>query len=160
MAYDSTEDTKSHIAIVQMLIGEFCSGLLVRGMGHDKDKLSGPFKEALDIWTPRLKNTQFGSKEYEAARAAMGFFIQEHYAKNRHHPEHFDNGMAGMTLVDLVEMFMDWVASTKRHKNGHILHSIEALGERFGYPPMLKQIFINTAESMLPFLGNPEERNE
>lgn len=157
MVYDSRKDSQEHILLVQVLLGEFCTALALRGIEHDKDKLGGEFKDALDHWTPKLKEMEFGSDEYEVGRAAMGFFVEQHYKKNRHHPEHYKHGMAGMTLVDLVEMFMDWVASTKRHKDGHILKSIEALEERFGYPPMLKQIFINTAESMLPFLNYEEE---
>ena len=70
--------------------------------------------------------------------------MAHHYETNRHHPEHFTNGFKGMNLVDLVEMFCDWVASTSRHKDGDIYNSIQQNKGRFGYSNELEMIFINT----------------
>ena len=44
--------------------------------------------------------------------------IDHHYANNRHHPEHWPNGINDMTLMDLIEMLADWKAATARNKNG------------------------------------------
>jgi hypothetical protein len=54
--------------------------------------------------------------------------------------------LKGMTLVDLVEMFCDWYAATKRHEDGSIMKSIEINKERFNISDDLVNIFINTAE--------------
>jgi len=40
--------------------------------------------------------------------------LEHHYALYRHHPEHFQNGIDDMNLIDLVEMFADWKASSER----------------------------------------------
>ena len=37
--------------------------------------------------------------------------LQHHYQKNRHHPEAFERGVDGMTLVDLVEMVCESTTS-------------------------------------------------
>ena len=50
-----------------------------------------------------------------------------------------------MTLIDLLEMFCDWKASTLRHNDGNLLRSIETNAERFKIDSQLTQILINTA---------------
>jgi hypothetical protein len=51
-----------------------------------------------------------------------------------------------MTLMDVVEMFFDWMAAVERHDNGDINRSIEINKDRFGYDDMIASIFRNTAE--------------
>ena len=51
-----------------------------------------------------------------------------------------------MNLVDLVEMFCDWKASSMRHIDGNLLKSIDINASRFNMSSQLKQIFINTAK--------------
>ncbi len=45
-----------------------------------------------------------------------------------------------MNLVDLIEMFCDWLASTQRHADGDIYKSIEISRERFGLSDDIVQI--------------------
>ena len=56
-----------------------------------------------------------------------------------------------MTLVDIVEMFCDWRASSMRNKNGNLLKSIETNAARFRIDSQLEQIFVNTAKSIDEF---------
>jgi len=42
--------------------------------------------------------------------------IEHHYKNNRHHPEHFNNGIDEMNLVDLIELLCDWKAASERNK--------------------------------------------
>ena len=81
--------------------------------------------------------------------AAMKPALDHHYAANSHHPEHYEKGILGMSLLDLIEMLCDWKAATHRHKDGDIRRSIEINQQRFGYSDSLKQIFLNTV-SVLP----------
>lgn len=68
---------------------------------------------------------------------------------NRHHPEHTELGIAGMTLTDLVEMLSDWKAATQRMADGgDLMRSIAVNQERFGYSDELRAILENTAEEM------------
>jgi hypothetical protein len=56
----------------------------------------------------------------------MGDGLKHHYSHNRHHPEFFgEDGVDGMTLVDLIEMLADWKAATERHDDGDLAKSLE-----------------------------------
>jgi hypothetical protein len=116
-----------------------------RAYWHDQSKLLEPERSVFDEYTPKLKNSTYGSQEYKTYLENMKTALDHHYKTNSHHPEHFENGMSGMTLMDIVEMFFDWMAAVKRHDNGDINRSIEINKDRFGFDDMLASIFINTA---------------
>jgi hypothetical protein len=49
-----------------------------------------------------------------------------------------------MNFVDLMELFCDWYAATKRTKNGDIHKSIDISAKRFNINPQLVKIFKNS----------------
>jgi hypothetical protein len=51
-----------------------------------------------------------------------------------------------MNLIDLLEMFCDWYAATKRHNDGNIYKSIEINRKRFAISDQLADIFLNSVE--------------
>ena len=114
---------------------------------HDMSKLFDPEKDLFDEFTPRLRETDYMSDEYKTALEALKPALDHHYANNSHHPEHFENGVSGMTLVDLLEMFCDWKAASMRHESGDFLMSIVANKDRFGISTELTDILMNTAEA-------------
>jgi hypothetical protein len=142
--YNSANDTHEHINKVLEFIGKLIYALEVRQDGHDMSKLLTPEKTVFDEFTPKLKDCTFGSEEYKDYLAAMKPALDHHYAANRHHPEHFPNGVQSMNLVDLCEMIADWKAASMRHADGDITRSIETNQKRFGYSDELKQILANT----------------
>ena len=90
----------------------------------------------------------------------MAPFLDHHYKHNRHHPEHHEDGVFGMNLIDIVEMFCDWAAATMRHSDGDLARSIEINTERFDLDPQLTAIFQNTLLRFheLDWKGPQEER--
>ena len=149
MSYDSTADTKAHIMVVQDLMEEMIGDLRYRSALHDSSKLEDPEKAMFDRVTPLLRESTYGSPEYKAILAEMGEGLAHHYAAASHHPEHFERGVRGMSLLDLVEMFADWAAAGKRHADGgDIRRSIEINQERFGYTDELADILRNTADEL------------
>ena len=144
--YDSREDTSRHIARVQQLLSHVQEELRARGEAHDHSKLVAPEKEVFDVVTPLLKGLTYGSDEYKASLADMKPALDHHYAENRHHPEHFENGIDDMTLVDLIEMLCDWKAATERHANGDIFKSLLHNAERFGISEQLAKVLENTVK--------------
>jgi hypothetical protein len=55
----------------------------------------------------------------------MGDGLKHHYAHNRHHPEFFgEDGVDGMSLVDVIEMLADWKAATEHHDDGDLAKSL------------------------------------
>jgi hypothetical protein len=144
MEYDSSKDTLLHIRRVAALLHTACSDLIVRSAKHDASKLHSPEKEVFDRFTPLLKETTYGSEEYNGYLSEMKVALDAHYAVNSHHPEHHKDGIDGMDLLDLVEMLCDWKAASERHDDGDIYKSILTNKERFGMSDQLVRIFQNT----------------
>jgi hypothetical protein len=146
--YDSTHDTLEHIRKVQGRISEVQGHLHDRAMQHDLSKLKEPEKSGFDILTPRLASLVYGSDEYRAALAEGKPTIEHHYAHNTHHPEHYPNGIAGMSLLDVIEMLCDWKAASERTKQGSILASLEHNRVRFELSDQMYHILINTCKEL------------
>lgn len=176
--YDSRPDTLQHIRRVQSLLADVLANLVQRAIVHDKTKLESPEVEVFDRETPYLKNLTYGSDEYKAALKRLGKGLEHHYANNRHHPEYwaFDElrGPGGsvwpeqvtdgtairqMSLLDLIEMLVDWKAASERHEDGDIWMSIEQNAERFGYDDQLLSVFKSTVRE-LGWLDKPMTEEE
>lgn len=144
--YSSIPETLDHQQRVGILIDTLAADLDNRAETHDASKMESPEVETFDEYTPKLRNSTYGSDEYKGFLASMGDGLAHHYAHNRHHPEHFDDGIDGMTLVDLIEMLADWKAAGERHANGSMARSLEVQQGRFEIGDQLQRILTNTAE--------------
>ena len=143
--YDSRPDTWEHIHKVQRYLLGCVSELVGRAHRHDQSKLVDPEVSVFDEFTPKLRDSTYGSDEYKAYLVGMGEGLAHHYEINDHHPEHFDGGIADMDLLQVLEMLCDWKAATERHADGDLGRSIKQNAERFGYGPELEQLLTTTA---------------
>ena len=141
-------ETVKHIQSVRSFLYLMIEELDRRAREHDQSKLESPEAEIFGEYTPELAKTKYGSPEYAALLEKVKPATDNHYAKNRHHPQHWPNGVNDMTLVDLVEMLCDWKAATARNKDGNIRTSIDINQKRFEMSPQLAQIFHNTVREM------------
>lgn len=146
---DHTPITIAHIKRVDALLGRFIQALVERAVTHDSSKFteveSGPLNE-LQALIERDGHVAFGTPEYKQRGEVLNrTMLPHHYQHNRHHPEHFANGVAGMNLVDLVEMFMDWRAACER--GGDDAMNLSYVVQKYGIPPMLESILRNTADA-------------
>jgi len=148
MDYDSTNDTIAHIRRVQELLTEMMGKIEKRLIVHDASKLEEPEKTCFDEFTPKLKASTYGSDEYKKFLEGMGVALKHHYQNNSHHPEYHQNGLNGMSLLDLIEMLCDWKAATERHANGSISKSIELNKARFSIDAQLADILNNSVKEM------------
>lgn len=139
-------ETYKHIEKVREYIQLFINKLYARGLEHDRAKLENPELEVFTEYTPKLSELTYDSPEYRECLEKMNGALQHHYAQYRHHPEHFDNSINDMNLIDIVEMFCDWKAASERQLDGNLLKSIEKNANRFNMDPQLKRILINTAK--------------
>ena len=146
---ETIKQTQQHINNVENKIELMICLLKDRAMNHDKSKLEEPELSIFQEYTEKLKTSTYGSDEYKSFLKEMQVALDHHYKNNRHHPEHFENGIDGMNLIDLVEMFCDWKAATERHDNGDIFKSIEFNTKRFNLNPQLVNILNNTAKLFL-----------
>jgi len=137
-------ETLQHVREVQKRLNHVIAHLIVRGETHDATKLLEPEMSAFARVTPLMKGTEYGSPEYRAQLASIRPAIDHHNAHSRHHPEHFENGVWDMTLIDVTEMVCDWCAAALRNRNGNILKSAEKCFERFEIDDQLAAIIMNT----------------
>lgn len=171
---DCIRDTKEHISQVREFMLMFAQELIQRALVHDQSKLESPEVEIFTEYTPKLRNSTYGTDEYNQNLNVMIQALEHHYTHNSHHPEHYkkyvcngcfkefkvfpegrcdicgygqfqeESDISQMNLADIVEMICDWKAATLRHADGDIYKSIEINKDRFRYSDDLKDIFTNT----------------
>jgi hypothetical protein len=146
MSYDSRPETWDHIHEVQSRLRQVANDLLDRAHEHDQSKLYSPEVEVFDEYTPKLKDSTYGSDEYKSFLKGMGVGLKHHYAVNDHHPEHFEDGIHEMNLVQLIELLADWKAATMRHADGDLDRSISQNADRFGYDDTVEALLRRTAQ--------------
>lgn len=164
-------ETLKHIRRVRQLLDGCIADLIRRGGCHDNSKLEEPEKSVFEEYTAKLRGCTYGSGEYKGFLAAMKPALDHHYANNAHHPEFHGlhiciqcgvddriepctcggprrADVSRMSLLDILEMLVDWKAATERHADGDLAKSIEINQKRFGYSDELKAILTNTAQAM------------
>jgi len=140
---DYMNETKLHIKKVQVYMLYVTDELERRARCHDASKLCDPEKSIFIENTPNYKRVTYGTKAYREHLSRVQKAIDHHYAHNSHHPEHYPDGIRGMNLLDVVEMFVDWFAVSEQNHND--LNKVIKLNkQRFGYSDDLEQILLNT----------------
>jgi hypothetical protein len=145
MQYDSEPETREHVRQVAERLKSVCTELRDRGYFHDASKFGPNEKPYFDKVTPKLKTLTYGTDEYRASLREIKPALDHHYANNSHHPEFYPNGIAGMDLLDLIEMYCDWSAAMLRDAGGIDDDELwRRRAERFGIEPQLLSILRNT----------------
>jgi hypothetical protein len=141
--------TLRHIKRVNELLGEFAIELITRGNIHDDSKFDpeelNPLQEMQDL-VDREGQAPYGSDEYERRRQLLKPMLDHHYAYNSHHPEHTTKGINGMSLFDVVEMSLDWIAASER--GGEAVVGLTSSQERFKIDNQLMDILKNTYDTL------------
>ena len=120
---------------------------MTRGNQHDLSKYES---EEFPVYAGQIDEFEkhfYGSDGYNKAKAAIRPATEHHFKHNRHHPEHFPNGIEGMNLVDLLEMLCDWKSATENHPQhpGDLKTSFAVATKKYKISPQLNQILYNTA---------------
>lgn len=140
----SDVETHKHIHEVSKNIWKLIVELGKRAELHDASKFEEPERTIYASGLPLLGKTEYGSEEYKELLNKVKPAVDHHWAHNRHHPEHWAGGINEMDLIDILEMIADWMAATKRNKNGNIHRSIDMNTQRFGMSPQLVALLKNT----------------
>lgn len=135
-----------HKLYVFISLLKFSFKLIWRAVIHDASKFTKLESEQFIKYMDQLYTSQYGTERYNKLLIEMDPAIKNHYKNNSHHPEYYKNKIQGMNLLDLVEMFYDWETSTKKHKTGDIIKSIEINRKRFNISNDLCEILKNTAK--------------
>lgn len=146
---DSTPDTMAHIAKVRNYLYQTSDNLVDRGQVHDQSKLESVEKPGFDRVVGALEGLTYPSDEYRDALKAADLkpTLEHHYANNRHHPEHYPNGINDMTWPDIEEMMCDWKAASERMLNGgDFAASMVHNRQRFEIDNQLFGIMVNSCK--------------
>lgn len=141
-------DTHKHINRVRHYMWKAIDRLIKQAEEHDASKLESPEIQGFAASEVNLAKCRFPSPEYDASIENLKATLAHHYAHNRHHPEHWPNGVNDMTLLDLVEMICDWKAATERQLDGNIRKSVDYNAKKHKFSPQLQQIFENTVREL------------
>lgn len=141
--------TRTHMQRVSELLGEAAIEMIKRSAIHDRSKLEAvelePQQRLQDV-IARDGHAPFESEEYKRRFETLRPMLDHHFANNSHHPEHYADGVNGMTLFDVIEMFFDWKAASERGEEASM--NITKACERFKVSPQLESILRNTAATL------------
>jgi uncharacterized protein DUF5662 len=155
-------DSRAATLLHSLRVGDVMVTMLQEGMRravqHDLSKTRPPEVAAFDRQSARLKDLEYGTPAYSNSLVDLGEALEHHYAVNRHHPQHFEQGIDGMTLIDLLEMLADWRAATERMRpgTGDLRTSIAINAQRFGISEQLVNVLLSTAEHF-GMIDTPEQ---
>lgn len=123
--------------------------IMRRAIVHDNSKFTAEEADAYEKAFPDLQRYAYGSAEFNEVLATIKPALQHHYAVNDHHPEHFENGIEGMGLSELIEMLCDWLAASERSQTP-FYSGFERNKERFHIDNQLFTVLHNTVKWATP----------
>lgn len=141
--------TLNHIYQVQNLLGKCISELQDRLINHDKSKIYSKELLGFSNLPKDIKEIKYGSQEYQEVLEKLHDTLDHHYSSNRHHPEHFKNGINDMHLIDILEMTVDWICASQRSQDGNPFSSLSIQQKRFNMDPQLTRIIENTIKHLI-----------
>lgn len=136
------EDLNNHKELVRVLLNNLAENLKHRGIVHDNSKYDAEEAEQFEtISDIRREDFETYEEWFNTTKPMLDKALKHHYENNRHHPEHFKNGVEDMNLLDVLEMVVDWEASASARNT---TLDPEYSFKRFGISPQLQKIIINT----------------
>ena len=143
-----------HRLSLQVGIQRITDELFGRAIKHDIDKLKEENFEVFYLAQKNFANVKFCSDGHKKAMESLKPAIDEHYKVAEHHPQHHENGVNGMTLIDMLEMLVDWKSANVAYCNGGtFIESMKSNKERFNIDDQLFSVLVNTARH-LGYLGD------
>lgn len=97
-------ETWKHINTVMQLLASAQIELMRRQFTHDQSKLRPPEVSTFTEYTPKLKESTYGSDEYKEMLTEMAPALNYHYAHNRHHPEYFKECSESEELNEFIDL--------------------------------------------------------
>jgi hypothetical protein len=135
-----------HKEQVAVMLAKFSAELAYRAAVHDNSKFNSTEFDDCSENVLEFNKYPFGTPEYDALREKLKNAIVYHRERNRHHPEHFENGIDGMNLIDILEMLVDWKSASTRSPEDSLRKGLPLLKEKYNISPQLLKILENTAK--------------
>lgn len=130
------KDTAKHIDNVIRYMRSIINHLADRANEHDESLLIEP--EASEFSKIGGVNSLFNTKHVPQ------YILDHHYRNNTHHIEHYNEGIVGMDLLDIIEMLCDWKDLSKRH-DVDLIDYIKSNQAEYQYSDEMCSVLCNTA---------------
>lgn len=137
------EDFERHRDCVNDNIYKCSNELMGRAEVHDFSKLAESELSGYAWATKKLNDYPYGSPERKEIFDKFKDCVDIHYKNNDHHPEHFENGVNDMNLIQILEMICDWKGAAEC-RGGNIDDTITSNKDRFKIDDQLWSIIMNT----------------
>lgn len=152
-ALNTVNEIFKHKKSVKEKLNFLSEELADRAEHHDDSKLKKPEIGWL-IEMDKEPIFKYGTPEYFEKKKKWQKFFDHHYALNRHHPEHFIQGVQGMTLIDLCEYCCDIISYFAEMHPKQAIQTVEQQQSRFGFDEQLTQVLKNTLIDYFTWVGN------
>lgn len=156
-ALNTINSIQKHKDSVKEKVAYLSNKLKERADKHDDSKLETPELNWL-IDMDREPRYTYGTPEYFEKMKRWKKFFEHHYKHNRHHPDHFMNGIHDMNLVDLCEYCCDIISYYDEMHPEDAIKTIQAQKERFGFDNQLTDVLKNTLLDYFTYLGSFEPK--
>ena len=143
--------TLQHKENIATLLAKFAAELTYRSAVHDNSKF---FPDEFDILSDNVCDFNkylFDTKEEQDLRERLLPASILHRKRNRHHPEHFENGIDGMNIIDLLEMLCDWKSASTRVSGDSLRKGLPILKKKYNISSQLLKILENTARDFMMY---------
>lgn len=139
----------------------FAFELLKRGGGHDNSKLQEP---EISGWKQMDQEPRYnyGTKEYFDKLNKYHWLMEEHWSKNRHHPEYWEINKDDKSrdLIDILEMLADWSSYKDKVSYSEASRMIEKQSERYNLSDEMRDLLLNTLTNYFVSFGNLDNKEE
>lgn len=142
------KDTKIHQSRVSIILSKLGKELVKRGKTHDYSKFQTPEKEFYSEYHDKLDEAPFGSEMYQYYLKQMQPGVTHHYQVNDHHPEHFENGIVDMDLIQMLEMLAD-ITAVSVDKGTDVIAFLPKFMKEKDIPENFYTILRNTLQHIL-----------
>ena len=132
-----------HTFGVRSRVTRICTALMTRAITHDNSKYSENELDDHISMAEEMDGIKYGTDAYYAIKRKYETLSAEHFANNRHHPEHHPNGLNDMNLVDVIEMLCDWLTGSE-NTGTPVERSLEINEKRYNVSPQLMKLLRNT----------------
>lgn len=139
---DYLHELVSHKKLVGHYLNQALYKLIRRAIEHDMSKFGPEEFWPYAYQLPRFREVEYGTPDYQECIKAIRPAIDHHFQQNRHHPEHFPEGIGGMNLLDVLEMVCDWMAASQRGGGGPLRLDLQQ--KRFGIDDQLQGLIERT----------------
>lgn len=156
MGENTSEIISKHQAGVQLKLERLILELNKRCRTHDNSKLQEP---EYSLWKKMDEEQRcpYGTKEYFDKIERNKKVFDLHYKNNNHHPEHYENGILDMDLVDIMEMLCDWISYKDCISYSEAKETILNQAKRFGIDAQLIFLLLNTINNYFVSFGSVEK---